>query len=240
MDMSTAESINVLPIQDCSQMGYPQRSSQQLAEFHGFDGDGGRVAPVSKELASNILNPGRHGEMHLQVLPRPNSFGTEMLAVDRPHGFDLEACRADGFSTGGTQGIGLGSISRPTEVFDVYADARGAVHPRSDRATDIRFGVSQHSLHNDHACGDVWQLAYEDGNISALIIDGLGHGEEAERAGLAGAETFALKTFAKLLMLMEDIHHDMIENRDGAIASAQFDAGRASLTLAASATSAPA
>lgn len=74
-----------------------------------------------------------------------------MLAIDRAHGFNVQACLADGFSTGGTQGIGLGAVSRQTEVFDVYADSRGAVlltrfYPRTDKAPDRRMGVSQHSL----------------------------------------------------------------------------------------------
>jgi anti-sigma regulatory factor (Ser/Thr protein kinase) len=239
MDMNIGASLTqVLPIEDSSQIGHARRTAQQLAEQHGFDErDAGRVALVATELASNVLKHASHGEMHLRVLPRANGFGIEMLAIDRAQGFDLEACLADGFSTGGTQGIGLGSVSRQTEVFDVYADGRGAVllarlYPRSDRAPDMRFGVSQHSLHNDPACGDVWHLAYEDGSISALIIDGLGHGEEAERAGRAGANTFALTPFAEPVMLMEDMHRDMIGTRGGAVAFTQFDGRRDSLTFA--------
>ena len=228
----------VLLIEDSSQIGHARRTAQQLAEQHGFDErDAGRVALVATELASNVLKHATHGELHLRVLPRPAGFGIEMLAVDRAQGFDLQACMADGFSTGGTRGIGLGAVSRQTEVFDVYADARGAVllarlYPRSDRNPDIRYGVSQHSLHNDPACGDVWHLAYEGASISALVIDGLGHGEEAERAARAGAQAFALTPFADPVMLMEDLHRDMIGTRGGAVAFTQFDGTRDSLTFA--------
>ena len=228
----------VLLIEDSSQIGHARRTAQQLAEQHGFDErDAGRVALVATELASNVLKHATHGELHLRVLPRPAGFGIEMLAVDRAQGFDLQACMADGFSTGGTQGIGLGAVSRQTEVFDVYADARGAVllarlYPRSDRNPDIRYGVSQHSLHNDPACGDVWHLTYEGASISALVIDGLGHGEEAERAARAGAQAFALTPFADPVMLMEDLHRDMIGTRGGAVAFTQFDGTRDSLTFA--------
>jgi anti-sigma regulatory factor (Ser/Thr protein kinase) len=239
MDMNISGSMTqVLLIEDSSQIGYARRTAQQLAEQHGFDErDAGRVALVATELASNVLKHANHGEMHLRVLPRIDGFGIELLAIDRAQGFDLQACMPDGFSTGGTQGIGLGSISRQAEVFDVYADARGAVllarfYPRSDREPDMHFGVSQHSLHNDPACGDVWHLAYDNGSVSALIIDGLGHGEDAERAGRAGAQTFALMPFAEPVMLMEDMHRDMIGTRGGAVAFAQFDARRDSLTFA--------
>ena len=219
----------VLIIEDSSQIGHARRTAQQLAEKYGFDpSDAGRVALVATELASNILKHASHGELHVRVLPRAAGAGIEMLAVDRAKGFDLEACLADGFSTRGTQGIGLGAVSRQTEVFDVYADARGAVlltrlYPRTDKAADLRVGISQHALHDDPACGDVWHLAFDGARISALVIDGLGHGEEAERAARAGETAFARSPFDSPVLLLEDIHRDMIGTRGGALAIAQFD-----------------
>ncbi|MHA3735357.1 ATP-binding protein [Pseudomonas sp. Eth.TT006] len=226
----------VLLIEDSSQIGHARRTAQRLAEQLGFDEtDAGRVALVATELASNVLKHASHGEFHLRPLPRSNGAGIEMLAVDRAQGFDLDACLPDGFSTGGTQGIGLGAVARQTEVFDVYADTRGAVllarlYPRGERQPDLRYGVSQHSLHNDPACGDGWHLAYHGASISALVIDGLGHGEDAERAAKAGAQVFAQTPFASPVMLMEDMHRNMLGTRGGAAAFAQFNAARDSLT----------
>ena len=219
----------VLPIEDSSQIGHARRTAQKLAQESGFDAtDAGRVALVATELASNILKHAARGELHLRVLPQSSGAGIEMLAVDRGQGFDLQACLTDGFSTGGTQGIGLGAVSRQAEVFDVYADSRGTVllarlYPRSVKAQDRRIGISQHSLHNDPACGDVWHLAFDGPRISALVIDGLGHGEEAERAARAGEKAFTLSPFASPLLLLEDIHHAMTGTRGGALAIAQFD-----------------
>jgi anti-sigma regulatory factor (Ser/Thr protein kinase) len=232
MDMIIGGSLTeALLIEDSSQVGQARRTAQKLAEAHGFDAtDAGRVALVATELASNVLKHASHGEFHLHVLPRAGGFGIEMLAVDRAQGFDLDACLADGFSTGGTQGIGLGAVSRQAEVFDVYADARGAVllarlYPRGDRQADRRFGASQHSLHNDPACGDSWHLAVDGANVSALVIDGLGHGEEAERAALAGSKAFAFAPFSEPVMLLEDLHQAMTGTRGGAVAIAQYHAG---------------
>lgn len=219
----------VLLIEDTSQVGHARRIAQQLAQHHGFDEtDAGRVALVTTELASNILKHASHGELHLRVLPRATGAGIEILAIDRAQGFDLQACLADGFSTRGTQGIGLGAVSRQAEVFDVHADARGTVllarfYPRSDKASDRRIGVSQHSLGNDPACGDVWHLAFDGPRISALVIDGLGHGEEAERAARAGEKAFAQAPLASPVLLLEDMHIAMTGTRGGAVAIAQFD-----------------
>ncbi|MGA9703785.1 ATP-binding protein, partial [Pseudomonas sp.] len=188
----------VLLIEDVSQVGYARRTAQQLAEQLGFDEtDAGRVALVATELASNILKHAEHGELHLRAT---GNQGVEMIAVDRGQGFDLDSCLVDGFSTGGTQGIGMGAISRVAQVFDVYADSRGTamlarLYPRACGAKDIRYGVSQHSLHHDPACGDAWHLAIRPGRFAVMMADGLGHGSEAERAARAGEEVFAQDAF---------------------------------------------
>lgn len=239
MDISIGASLTqVLRIEDSSQVGHARRTARQLAEQLGFDeNDAGRVALVTTELASNVLKHATHGELHLRVLPRTSGCGIEIQTIDRANGFDLHACLADGFSSAGTHGIGLGAITRQAEVFDAYADDRGAVlmarlYPRSDREADIRYGVSQHSLHDDPACGDTWHLAYSQGRISALVIDGLGHGEEAEQASRAGAQAFARAPFTAPQMLMDDLHRDMLGSRGGAVAFSQFDARNASLAFA--------
>lgn len=217
----------VLPIDDISQVGHARRTAQKLAEQLGFDErDAGRVALATTELASNLLKHAGRGELHLRVVPRPAGAGVEVLAVDRGNGFDLNACLADGYSTGGTQGIGLGAVSRQAQVFDAYADSRGAVllarfYRRTDLQPDWRFGASQHSLHDDPACGDAWCLATSDNNISALMIDGLGHGEEAERAAVAGVDAFTQAPFSDSVMLLEDLHRAMNGTRGGAVAIAQ-------------------
>jgi anti-sigma regulatory factor (Ser/Thr protein kinase) len=238
MDMNiTGTLTEVLMIEDSSQIGHARRTAQKLAETIGFDAtDAGRVALVATELASNVLKHATRGELHLRTLPFKNGHGIEMLAVDRAQGFDVHACLTDGFSTGGTQGIGLGAVSRQTDVFDVYADSRGAVllarlYPRTHKVVDLRLGVSQHSLANDPACGDVWHLAIDGQNLSVLVIDGLGHGEEAERAGRAGEKAFAHAPFASPVLLLEDIHQAMIGTRGGALAFAQFDAQLDKLTF---------
>ena len=224
----------VLPIEDASQIGHARRTAQKLAEELGFDAtDAGRVALVVTELASNILKHASNGELHLRELPGANA-GVEVIAIDRGQGFDLQDCIPDGFSTRGTQGIGLGSILRQAQVFDVHSDNRGTVlltrfYPRASAVKDLRLGVSQHSLHDDPACGDAWELALKGQHLSVLMIDGLGHGPEAERAAMAGATAFDRDPFAEPTLLLEELHHEMRGSRGGAVAITQFDAARDSL-----------
>ncbi|MCO8164934.1 anti-sigma regulatory factor [Pseudomonas sp. 21LCFQ010] len=221
----------VLPIEDQSQVGHARRTTQKLAQQHRFDeADAGRVALVTTELASNLLKHAGHGELHLRVIPRAQGCGIEILAVDRGPGFDVQTALTDGFSTGGTQGIGLGAISRMADVFDVQTDPRGSVvlarfYPRGDSTPDLALGVSQHSLHNDPACGDSWHLVLHPQGFNALVIDGLGHGVEAEQAARAGEAAFARASCSAPAILMDDLHQAMLGTRGGAAGFAQYRAG---------------
>jgi anti-sigma regulatory factor (Ser/Thr protein kinase) len=230
MDLRLHSSLtHVLPIEDSSQVGFARRTAHKLAEQSGFDAtDAGRVALVVTEVASNILKHASNGELHLRVLPG-STLGIEVIAIDRGKGFDLQDCMADGFSTRGTQGIGLGSMLRQAQVFDVHTDASGTVlltrfYPRAATIKDLRVGVTQHSLHDDPACGDVWELAIKGSHVSILMIDGLGHGPEAEDAAKAGATAFNREPFTDPSVLLEEIHHDMRGTRGGAVAVTQFNA----------------
>ena len=234
-----ASQTQVIRLEDPSDVGHARRTAQKLAERHGFDEpDAGRVALLATELSSNVLKHAGHGELHLRVLPRGRgSYAIELLTVDRAQGFDAQACLADGYSTAGTQGIGMGAMTRVAQVFDVYADARGAVvlarlHTRCDGAADLRVGISQHALHGDPACGDTWHLAMDGQHISALLIDGLGHGADAEAAAQLGARVFAEAPFADPLHQLHAMHQAMSGSRGGAAAVAHYDAssGRLSFT----------
>ena len=228
----------VLPIEDESQVGHARRIAQGLAVQLAFDEtDAGRVALVATELATNLLKHAHHGALHLRSIPARSGHGIELIAVDRGPGFDATECLADGFSTGGTQGTGLGALRRQAQLFDLYSDSRGSVvlvqlYPRHVSALPVHFGVSQHSLHNDPACGDVWHLAIDGPRISALVIDGIGHGEDAERAGLVGAAAFAVAPFADPASSMQDMHQAMNGTRGGAAAIALHDATAGNLRFA--------
>ena len=228
----------VLPIEDPSQVGHARRIAQSLANDLGFDAtDAGRVALAATELATNLLKHAHHGALHLRSIPARSGSGIELVAVDRGPGFNAGECLADGFSTGGTQGTGLGALVRQAQVFDLYSDSRGSVvlaqlYPRHVSAAPVRFGVSQHSLHDIPACGDVWHLAVDGSRISALVIDGIGHGEEAEQAGLAGAAVFAAAPFSEPTISMLEMHQAMMGTRGGAAAVALYDARTGNLRFA--------
>ena len=118
-----------VPIEEVTQVGQARREALALAEQCGFDRtDGGRVALAATELATNVINHGRGGVMHLSlVVGRGGTLGVELCTLDRGPGFILSECLPDGYSTGGTQGLGLGAIQRQARVLETWADGRGAI-----------------------------------------------------------------------------------------------------------------
>lgn len=214
----------VVPVEEESQVGHARRVALAMANTLGFDeADAGRVALAATELSTNLLKHAGHGQLHLRAIPANSGFAVELISVDRGPGFDLGECLADGYSTGGTPGNGLGALVRQAQLFDVYSDARGTVvlvhlYARHTSALQLRFGVSQHSLNADPACGDVWHLAFDGHHFSALVIDGIGHGEAAERASLAGAAVFSAEPFADPAIQMLQMHQAMMGSRGGAAA----------------------
>lgn len=236
MELTLPGSLGVaIAIDEITQVGQARRYGQQLADEAGFDeGDGGRVALVVTELATNVIKHGHGGVVYLREVPGRHTRGIEIIAVDRGPGFSLAGCLPDGFSTGGTRGIGLGAVVRQSQVMDVYADSRGAVvlarfYPRQQAGEDLRFGVSQTALHGEVYCGDGWALASKDTTWSFLMVDGLGHGEAAAMAAEAAVKAFVAQPLVDPAALMGELHQAMMGTRGGAVALARVDSAQGTL-----------
>lgn len=181
-----------------------------------------------------ILRCKTGGELHIRILPSGDT-GIEIIALYFSPAPDLQIAKFDGSNTD-LQGGALHSIEHRTEVFDTYHDHRGTViltrfYPRSALVIDVPFGISQHSLRDDPACGDIWEIAIQGKRLSMLMIDGLGHGPDAESAAMAGGKAFNRDPFAEPVLLLEAIHQEMQGTRGGVVAIAQFDAAQDRLSF---------
>ena len=92
-----------------------------MARRQGFgEVDSGKVALVATELSTNILKHGRGGELLVGTYGEGGESGIELLALDKGPGIaDVAACLADGYSTAGTAGKGLGAVMRQSHHFSV-------------------------------------------------------------------------------------------------------------------------
>ncbi len=92
------------------------------------------VGTVVSELASNILKYAGHGVIRIEPLLQDGRSGVCIRAIDQGPGIvDLEACMLDGFSTGGTLGLGLPAVRRMMDSVKIHCPEGGGTHVEAIR-----------------------------------------------------------------------------------------------------------
>jgi anti-sigma regulatory factor (Ser/Thr protein kinase) len=206
-----------------------------MAALAGFDETHrGEIAIVVTEAGNNIAKHSSGGEI---LLSSYQSFGTnrfEMLAIDRGPGMDLDVCLVDGFSTDGTQGTGLGAISRLADEFDCYSTSKGAVifagfvnGSQAPAAAQTRLGAARVPKTGETACGDDWTAVRRGDSLVLLVADGLGHGHFAAEAAAEAVNAIERNSFVSVADAVTLVHGALRGTRGAAIAVAELTAGSA-------------
>lgn len=229
----------VVVVEEASQVGQARREALALAHHAGLDEvDAGRVALAATEMATNVIKHGRGGRMHLSIIQGRTGQGVELCTRDNGPGFSLAQSLPDGYSTGGTQGLGMGAIQRQATVLDVWADAKGAVMvarvyaSRAARDEDVPYGALRLALHDEPVCGDAWHLHADARQVTFTLIDGLGHGLPAADAAQAGTAAAAGRGAAGAVEVITALHAGMSGTRGGAAAVASVEVETGSLSFA--------
>jgi hypothetical protein len=152
---------------------------------------------------------------------------------------DAARCLADGYSTTGTPGSGLGAVRRLAAEFDLDSQpgagtivmarfARASRAPRRGHAV----GTVCLPMRGEIACGDAWRIASDGDAMSVLVVDGLGHGPSAADASRAATLAFVEQPFSAPADFIRVAHRRMSGTRGAAVASARVDFGARRLTYA--------
>jgi len=96
-------------------------AGRELATEAGFKGsDLTLIATAISEVARNIVVYAGIGEIGLEVLHNANRRGLSVVARDQGPGIrDVERAMQDGFSTGGSLGLGLPGARRLMDEFEI-------------------------------------------------------------------------------------------------------------------------
>jgi anti-sigma regulatory factor (Ser/Thr protein kinase) len=207
----------VIPIEDSSQIPVARRAALEAGRSLQLDDETlARAEIVAVELARNILLHGRtvtsESGVPTRRIQRPGELfvsstllggGIQIVAVDSGKGIPSVAqAMADGFSTAGTPGHGLGSVKRLSRSFDLYsaiepAAARGTVvsavvgpEAAASPAWDGNAAVLSTALPNETVNGDSWAAIERNGSMYFLVVDGLGHGMYAHEAANVAMKFF--------------------------------------------------
>jgi anti-sigma regulatory factor (Ser/Thr protein kinase) len=244
MNAQTRPQQHRIRLSDSSQAGEARRTATRAAQQAGLgEADCGRVAIVASELASNALRHAGGGEILINTTNSGAPKGIEMVAIDRGPGIaDLARCMADGYSTAGSLGHGLGAIRRLSTMMDIYsAPARGtAIYARVEAQNEATNTPVQEPswwalsvpAPGETECGDGWELARSPTLLSAAVADGLGHGPLAAQAANAAMATFQRNPFAPPERYLASAHEEVRTTRGAALACAQVDIKRRKLLFA--------
>ncbi|MFG1675078.1 SpoIIE family protein phosphatase [Micromonospora sp. NPDC049282] len=187
------------------------------------------LAIVTAEITSNLVKHAREGNLLMRPARRDGRAGVELVAIDSGPGMaDLTLSSADGHSTVGTLGIGLGAIARQASRFDGYSrPGRGTVltvqiwdgpPPEPDWAGGLARPIT-----GEQDSGDGYAVRLADGRRQVLLCDGLGHGPLAAAATGAAVAAFRSAPVGPPDVVVRHLHAAISHTRGAALAVAELD-----------------
>jgi anti-sigma regulatory factor (Ser/Thr protein kinase) len=225
----------VVPLEDSSGVGEARRRAAAFARLLALDATAsGHVALAVTEAASNIVKHAGQGEIALRALRGAKMSGLELLAIDKGPGIaSLSLSMQDGHSTSGSPGTGLGALLRTTTNFEIYTQLGGgtalraevwAGRPAKPPTEALLVGALAVPMRGEPVCGDDWAVCAGRGRLTALVVDGLGHGADAAAAAHAAVEVVHAHPQLGAAALMEQIHNALRPTRGAAAAVAVLNA----------------
>lgn len=231
-----------------SQVAEARRTAQSCAEALHLDGvAAGRAALVATELATNLLKHAGGGAIVIgsdEEAPET----VEILAIDKGRGMpNVQIAMRDGYSTAGSQGTGLGAVSRAASSCDVYSTpgkgtivhcrvenddvARRNVHrpPVQPRLSIAGISVPKHGETDN---GDAWTAMQNGESMTIAVVDGLGHGRAAATASAAAIGAFREHPNRGLEELLQTAHDALRATRGAAVGIALIEPESARLDFA--------
>lgn len=218
-------------------MAEVRRHAVAVAASEGFTEHAtGELAIIATEIAHNVLKHAGNGEVHVTGLSGHGASGVELLAIDRGPGMaNWRDCIADGFSTTGTAGNGLGAISRLADALDAYTRpghgtvlvARKFAAPGpAYRTEDWTLGAVRVPYPGEVSCGDNWGVRRGASGISLIVADGLGHGILASEASTAAVAAFQAGRGEAAGETLERVHSALRSTRGAAVAVTRVELER--------------
>ncbi len=233
--------LHAIPVSEASQVGEARRYVSKVTQSLGFnETQQGKSAIIATELATNLVRHANGGELLIGASTTGDQAAIDLFSIDRGPGMaDPARCLADGFSTGGSQGTGLGAIQRLASEFDLFSVAGAGtilfarVSDQStalpERASFCVAGICRPAP-REEMCGDAWLAIEREGELAVFLADGLGHGPLAADAANAAIGVFREQAFADAVSLMKLVDMKLRGSRGAAAAIAKCDLKNRSLS----------
>jgi anti-sigma regulatory factor (Ser/Thr protein kinase) len=226
-----------LTVNDGSHVAEARREAVAIARRHGFnDVDVGRVALVATELTTNIIKHGRGGELLIGFDNIGNGRNDiQVIALDRGPGMaNVQACLADGYSSAGSAGRGLGAVVRQSTFVEIASWPKigtavlariepGKTHRGRSETAHPSYGAVSIPMPGQDVCGDAWAVDQTGATTTLLVADGLGHGPNAAEAAVEAVRLFRQFQGHNVSTLLEYINGGLRATRGAAVSVARHD-----------------
>jgi anti-sigma regulatory factor (Ser/Thr protein kinase) len=212
-----------LKVEDASAVSACRKAVQNMAERLRFPASRiGQLAIAVTEAASNLHKHAEQGSLLLCVNRDGPSPGIDMVTIDAGPGVrDVSAAVRDGHSTAGSLGVGLGAIQRLADSADLYSlpgrpTSLVARFMPAGGTTPWAAGLVR-PITGETECGDAYAAVQADGEVTAVLCDGLGHGPLAAAAAAEGIAAVLEDPAGEPAALLERVHRRMSGTRGGAV-----------------------
>lgn len=234
----------VIPVFSAGDVTAARRTAKAEAAALGFAAqESEEIALVVSELASNLVKHARRGIMTLTPLATSGRAGIQIESEDHGPGIaDVERAIADGFSTAGSLGDGLGVVNRLMDELDVVSEpGRGTfvVCKRWARTSapsmtpcPLAFGAATRVHPSMNVNGDAFVVKTWDAALLVAVIDGLGHGQFAHRAAQTARRYVDTHFDQPPAEIFRGVGRACHATRGVVMAIARFDWARGRLTFA--------
>jgi anti-sigma regulatory factor (Ser/Thr protein kinase) len=215
-------------IEDRSYLSFIKREIHNAITHAGFTTmRAGEIDIIVSELASNLIKHAQGGELVYRLNDeQDNNKSFEIFCIDDGPGTnDIARMVKDGASSANTLGQGLGSISRLSDVFQIYSLLNWGtiVYSKSyliRPSTRIYRGNNQFNcsmlqicMPGEKVCGDGFSVKKKHYETQFFLGDGLGHGINAWEAVQKAIEVFKMCDADDPVEILQFIHHRVKKTR---------------------------
>jgi anti-sigma regulatory factor (Ser/Thr protein kinase) len=201
------------------------------------------IGLVVTELASNLIRHASGGSIKLDAVRANGLAGLEIQSLDNGPGIsDVEQAITDGYSTAGGLGLGLGTVNRLMDELEVHSGPKGGLciacrrwaraRPLGGPWGGLAFGAATRSCRQLPENGDAFIFKQWEGHALAGVIDGLGHGQFAQRASQTARQYIEQHFDQPLANLFLGVGRACRATRGVVMALARFDLARQKLIVA--------
>lgn len=223
-------------VADDSAVAEARRKASEVGSAVGFNElRAGQLAIVATELTTNLIKHAGKGTL----LIGGGESHVDLLALDRGAGMaDVQACLADGYSSAGTAGNGLGAVRRMTHALHVASWPGGgtAVFARllrdGGQAPSDDVAAVDLAKAGELVSGDAWAMHRDAAGFTLFMVDGLGHGTEAALAANEAVRQFQRSREDAPADIVQAVHLAIRHTRGGAVAAARIDRAAATVVYA--------